>query len=33
MPGTNKAMIEVSSMPPIDLSRHLEYLITFRMGA
>jgi uncharacterized protein YfaS (alpha-2-macroglobulin family) len=32
MPGTNKAMIEVSSMPPIDLSRHLEYLITFPHG-
>jgi alpha-2-macroglobulin len=32
MAGTNKAVIELSGMPPIDLSRHLEYLIAYPHG-
>jgi uncharacterized protein YfaS (alpha-2-macroglobulin family) len=32
MRGTNKAIIEVSSIPPIDLSRRLEYLIRYPYG-
>jgi uncharacterized protein YfaS (alpha-2-macroglobulin family) len=32
MPGTNKATIEVSSFPPLDLGRHLSYLINYPHG-
>src|SRR5208337_2406000 len=30
--GTNHATLEVSSIPPIDLSRRLEYLLTYPYG-
>jgi uncharacterized protein YfaS (alpha-2-macroglobulin family) len=32
MPGTNEAVLEVSSLPPIDLDRHLDYLIRYPYG-
>lgn len=32
MRGTNKAMVEISSIPPIDLSKRLEYLIRYPYG-
>ncbi len=32
MPGTNKAVLEVSNMPPIDFGRRLKYLITYPHG-
>ncbi len=32
MRGTNKAVLEASVMPPIDLDRHLQYLIHYPHG-
>lgn len=32
IPGTNKAILEVSSIPPIDLSRRLGYLLSYPYG-
>jgi len=32
MPGTNKAVLEVSNMPPIDFGRRLKYLISYPHG-
>ncbi|MCF8218122.1 MAG: hypothetical protein K9J21_03965 [Bacteroidales bacterium] len=32
MKGTNKAILEISSIPPIDLSKRLEYLIRYPYG-
>jgi alpha-2-macroglobulin len=32
LPGTSKATLEVSNVPPIDLSRRLEYLISYPYG-
>ncbi|MGQ1911484.1 alpha-2-macroglobulin family protein [Marinifilum sp. RC60d5] len=32
MPGTNKAVLELSSIPPIDFGRRLEYLIDYPHG-
>lgn len=32
MPGTNKGIIECSSMPPINLQKRLKYLITYPYG-
>ncbi len=32
MRGTNKAVVEVSSIPPMDLSKRLEYLIRYPYG-
>jgi uncharacterized protein YfaS (alpha-2-macroglobulin family) len=32
MPGTNKAMLEVSSIPPIDFGRRLKYLLSYPYG-
>ena len=32
MPGTNKATLEVSSIPPVDLSRRLGYLLEYPYG-
>lgn len=32
MTGTNKAVLEVSGIPPIDLSRRMEYLIRYPYG-
>ncbi|MCB0703874.1 MAG: alpha-2-macroglobulin [Saprospiraceae bacterium] len=32
MPGTNEATLEVSSLPPINLDRHLEYLLHYPYG-
>jgi hypothetical protein len=32
MPGTNSGVLEVSSIPPIDLGRHLQYLIQYPYG-
>lgn len=32
MAGTNKASIEVSVLPPLDLNRHLSYLIHYPYG-
>lgn len=32
LPGTNEAMLEVSSIPPIDLGRHLDYLLRYPYG-
>jgi uncharacterized protein YfaS (alpha-2-macroglobulin family) len=31
-PGTNKANLEVSSIPPVDLSRRLDYLLAYPYG-
>lgn len=32
MIGTNKAIVELSSFPPIDLGRHLSYLMSYPHG-
>ncbi|MCB0429060.1 MAG: hypothetical protein H6585_02890 [Flavobacteriales bacterium] len=32
LPGTNKATVEISTLPPIDLERHLKYLIQYPHG-
>ena len=32
MPGTNKATLEISSIPPIDLSRRMRYLLEYPYG-
>jgi alpha-2-macroglobulin len=32
IPGSNKATLEVSSIPPVDLSRRLDYLLTYPYG-
>lgn len=32
MEGTNKALLELSSIPPIDLGRRLDYLLTYPYG-
>ncbi len=32
MPGTNEAVLEVSSIPPIDLERRLDYLLRYPYG-
>jgi uncharacterized protein YfaS (alpha-2-macroglobulin family) len=32
MPGTNKATLEVSTIPPIDLEKRLQYLIRYPHG-
>ncbi|HEX2936657.1 MAG TPA: alpha-2-macroglobulin family protein, partial [Bacteroidales bacterium] len=32
IPGTNKANLEVSSIPPVDLSRRLGYLLSYPYG-
>tara|TARA_B100000508_G_C11465884_1_gene282554 strand:- start:38658 stop:44237 length:5580 start_codon:yes stop_codon:yes gene_type:complete len=32
MPGTNEAMLEVSTIPPIDLEKRLQYLIRYPHG-
>jgi len=32
MPGTNKATLEISSIPPIDLSRRIRYLLEYPYG-
>ncbi len=32
MVGTNSAVLEVSNIPPIDLNKHLEYLIKYPHG-
>ncbi|MBR9919506.1 MAG: hypothetical protein GYB31_01625 [Bacteroidetes bacterium] len=31
-PGTNEAVLEVSSLPPINLDRHLQYLLRYPYG-
>ena len=32
LPGTNVTMLEVSAVPPLDLERHLQYLIQYPHG-
>lgn len=32
MPGTNSGILEISSLPPVDLSRRIKYLISYPHG-
>ncbi|HXV60299.1 MAG TPA: MG2 domain-containing protein [Vicinamibacteria bacterium] len=32
LPGTNSAKLEIASMPPLDLERHLHYLVRYPHG-